>query len=111
MEWGLGPKAECNSKLAIKMLEKMLSSGFDKCTALELINSNLMLRNIEDEAFSTIDMSIVDLYKGEGEFVKLSAAPTFIKRDDEVKIIKNLSLPVGIIKEVDIDLSTQNLRR
>lgn len=110
MEWVLGPKAECNSKLAIKMLERMLSSGFDKCTALELINSNLMLRN-NDEAFSTIDMSIVDLYKGEGEFVKLSAAPTFIKSGNEVKIIKNLSLPVGILKEVDIDLSTKSLRR
>lgn len=94
---GSGEKAECNSRLAIKMLEKMLSTGFDKYTALELINSNLMLRNSE-EGFSTIDLSILDLYKGESEFVKLSAAPTFIKNKEEVKIIKTTSLPVRYCK-------------
>lgn len=108
MEWVHGPKAECNSKLAIKMLEKMLSSGFDKCVALELINSVMVLRTNE-ETFSTVDMSVIDLYKGSIEFVKLSAAPTYIKNKNGVQIVKTLSLPVGILNEVDIDLYENQL--
>jgi len=105
---GSGPKAECSSKLAIKMLEKMLSSGFDKCVAVELINS-MMVLNASEETFSTVDMSVIDLYKGNIEFVKLSAAPTYIKNNNGVQIVKALSLPVGILNEVDIDLYENQL--
>ena len=106
---GSGPKAECNSKLAIKMLERMLESGFDKCTALELINSSLALR-ADEETFSTIDMSVIDLYDGNIEFVKLSACPTYIKNNKGVELVQSVSLPVGILKDVDINLYDKKLR-
>lgn len=38
---GTGPKARQSSKIAIKMLERLLSSGFDKDSSIELINSTL----------------------------------------------------------------------
>lgn len=38
---GTGPKARQSSKIAIKMLERLLSSGFDKDTSIELINSTI----------------------------------------------------------------------
>lgn len=107
-EWGHGPKAECNSKLAIQMLERMLASGFNKKTALELINSMMLLKN-DDDNFSTIDMSVIDLYNGNIEFVKLSACPTYIKNKKGVQIVNSVSLPVGILKDVDIDLYDKNL--
>lgn len=109
MEWVHGPKAECNSKLAIKMLERMIESGFDKCTALELINSSLALRT-DEETFSTIDMSVIDLYDGNIEFVKLSACPTYIKNNNGVELVQSISLPVGILKDVDINLYDKKLR-
>lgn len=107
---GSGPKAECNSKLAINMLERMLESGFDKCTALELINSSLALR-ADEETFSTIDMSVIDLYDGNIEFVKLSACPTYIKNKNGVELVQSISLPVGILKDVDINLYDKKLRK
>lgn len=38
---GTGPKARQSSKIAIKMLERLLSNGFDKDTSIELINSTI----------------------------------------------------------------------
>ena len=108
MEWDLGPKAQCNSKLAIQTLERMLSSGFNKKTAIELINSMMLIKNDEDN-FSTMDMSVIDLYNGNIEFVKLSACPTYIKNKKGVQIVNSVSLPVGILKDVEIDLYDKNL--
>ena len=38
---GTGPKARQSSKVAIKMLERLLSSGFEKDSSIELINTTL----------------------------------------------------------------------
>ena len=40
---GTGPKAKQASSVATKMLQRLLSSGFDKDTSLELINSTLAM--------------------------------------------------------------------
>ena len=39
---GAGEKAKESSKQALKMLENLLMSGFDKETSLELINTSLI---------------------------------------------------------------------
>lgn len=80
-----------------------MESGFDKDTTIKLINSILVLRS-NDDSFATIDMSVLDLYEGEVEFVKVGAAPTFIKKNDFVETVKAASLPAGILSEVDVEL-------
>lgn len=100
---GRGEKAKAESSITISLLEKFLEAGYDKELALRTINSILVLKSNE-EVFTTIDMSILDLYKGNAQFIKVGSAPTFIKKKDRVEIINSHTLPVGILKEIDFNI-------
>ena len=89
-----------SSNKALKMLENLLLSGFDKKTSLELINSSLINQN--EEIFATLDIAIIDLYKGNIELIKSGACPTYIKNKSNVQLIKASSLPAGIINETSL---------
>ena len=94
---GTGVKAKQSSEKALRMLENLILSGFDKNISLDLINTSLMNQN--SEMFATLDIAIVDLYKGNIEFIKSGACPTYIKNKKKVQIIKSNSLPTGIVGE------------
>lgn len=98
---GSGPNARKSSQIAIKMLGRLLSNGFDKETSIELIN-NTIATNIKDETYATLDIMVLDLYAGNAEYIKNGAAPTFIKNKKQVDIIKNIALPAGILKDIDL---------
>ena len=66
------------------MLQRLLSSGFDKDTSIELINGALSI-NTEEDTFATLDIAIVDLYAGNIEFIKNGACPTYIKERKETR--------------------------
>ncbi|MDP4092114.1 MAG: stage II sporulation protein E [Bacillota bacterium] len=102
---GSGQRASVQSKATVNLLEQFMESGFDKDTTIKLINSILVLKS-SDDSFSTIDMSIIDLYKGDVEFVKIGAVPTYIKREgsDVVETVKSASLPVGILSNIEVEL-------
>ena len=97
---GSGEDAKQSSTKALKMLENLLLSGFDKKTSLELINSSLINQN--EEVFATLDIAIIDLYKGNIELIKSGASPTYFKYNNKVQIIKTNSLPAGIINETNL---------
>lgn len=99
---GTGPKARQSSKIAIKMLERLLSSGFDKDSSIELINTTLSASTGEDDTYATLDIAILDLYAGNIEFIKNGACPTYIKQKGKVQIIKALSLPAGILDNLSL---------
>lgn len=98
---GSGPEARKSSQIAVKMLGRLLSNGFDKETSIELIN-NTILANSEIETYTTLDIMILDLYDGNSEYIKNGAAPTFIKNNKNVDIIKSIALPTGILNDVDL---------
>ena len=98
---GTGKKANESSSQALKMLENLLLSGFDKETSLELISTSLINNN--EEMFATLDIAIVDLYQGNIEFIKSGACPTYIKNKKKVQIIKSTSLPTGMMNEKNIE--------
>lgn len=98
---GSGPNARKSSQIAIKMLGRLLSNGFDKETSIELIN-NTISSNIKDETFATLDIMVLDLYAGNIEYIKNGACPTFIKNNKNVDIIKNIALPAGILNDIDL---------
>lgn len=100
---GTGKNAARNSQIAIDLLEKFLESGFDRDIAVKIINSALVLKSAE-ESYATIDISAIDLYTGQVEFVKIGSPPAYIKKDEKVEIIKGASLPAGILENLDADL-------
>lgn len=101
---GTGHGASIQSKAAVDMLESFLESGFDKDTAVDLINSVLVLKS-DGDSTCTMDIAMIDLFSGEVEFIKIGAAPTYIKRDSRVEMIRSASLPAGILPGVDAELS------
>ena len=96
---GSGPEARKSSQIAIKMLERLLMSGFDKDTSIDLINTTIM--NANEEIFATLDIAIIDLYNGKVEFIKNGACPTYVKNKKKVQIVKSLSLPAGILNNIN----------
>lgn len=92
MVWALGQKAKKSSNTVIKMLERLLKTGFDKDISIGLINSAVTL-NSDIETYATIDISVIDLITGNIEFVKNGACPTYIKSRNKVEIVKAVSLP------------------
>ena len=98
---GSGPEARKSSQIAVKMLGRLLSSGFDRETSLELIN-NSILSNKEHETYATLDTMILDLFSGNVEFIKNGAAPTFVKNKESVDIVKSIALPTGIVNDIDL---------
>ena len=104
---GSGNEAKQSSNKALKMLENLLLSGFDKKTSLELINSSLINQN--EEIFATLDIAIIDLYKGNIEFIKSGACPTYIKNKNKVQIIKANSLPAGIVNLNDLHIFDRDI--
>lgn len=98
---GSGPEAMKSSKIAIKMLERLLTAGFDKDVSLKLINSTLVA-NTKEDMYATLDIEILDLFNGNMEFIKNSACPTYIKRNGEVQLLKSVALPTGILNNVDL---------
>ena len=99
---GSGANARRNSKIAISMLERLFSTGFDKETSINLINSAIMNANRE-EMYATLDIEILDLYAGKMQILKNGACPTYIKRGKNVSIIKSTSLPTGIVNDISVD--------
>ncbi len=98
---GVGEPALVQSQTAVRLLENMLNSGFDKEVALDTINSVLLLRSTT-ETFTTLDMVLIDLYSAEVDFIKTASAPSFVKRGYRVMVISSSSLPMGILQEVEV---------
>jgi stage II sporulation protein E len=106
---GTGPKAALESNTTITLLEKFLYAGFDKDVALKAINS-MMLFKSNDETYSTVDLTVINQYTGEVEFIKVGAVSTFIKHEEDVQIIRTGTLPVGILSKIDVELVKQKLK-
>lgn len=106
---GSGPEARKCSKVAIKMLEKMLTAGFKKDTSIKMINSALS-SEMEEDMYATLDISILDLYQGNIELIKNGACPTYIKRNKEVEIVSSSTLPTGIVNDVEFENYEKDLK-
>jgi stage II sporulation protein E len=105
---GIGPKAAVESKATITLLEKLLETGFHKNLAVKTVNSILVLGSSE-ETFATVDLATVDLMTGLVDFIKIGSAPSFVRRGDQVGMIRANSLPIGILNNIEIDTLQQSL--
>ena len=105
---GSGADAFKESESVLEFIEKMVSTGFNKKSALSLINS-IKSMDWNNEKTTSVDMGVVNMYSGICNFVKMGAASTFIRRDKWVDVIRSTSLPLGIVNETDVDSATKKL--
>ncbi|AEG58495.1 stage II sporulation protein E [Desulforamulus ruminis DSM 2154] len=96
---GTGPKAAKESGTVVSLLEHLLESGFGQDLAVRTVNSIMMLRSTE-ETFSTVDLVVLDLYTGNGTFLKIGAVPSYLARGKRVGIVKANALPVGVLENI-----------
>ncbi|MCR8645854.1 stage II sporulation protein E [Paenibacillus sp. N1-5-1-14] len=106
---GNGERARRESETALGMLQQFLQSGMDEKLAIKSVNSVLLLRSPE-EMYATVDMALIDLYSADTTFMKIGSTPSFIKRGREVIPIMASNLPVGIIKDIEVDLVSMKLQ-
>lgn len=106
---GVGEKAWRESQAAVRLLENLLSSGFDHATTLKTINSMLLLRS-SAESFATLDIAMIDLYSGEVDFIKIGSAPSFIKHGRKITTIVSSSPPIGILEDINLVRERRELK-
>ena len=107
---GSGPQAGRESKAVVELIEKFTGAGFSRTTAINTVNSIMSLKFSEDEKFSTVDLSAIDLYSGEVDFMKVGAVASIVKSGDTIDIIKSRSLPIGILDEADIEIHSKKVK-
>ncbi len=87
---GSGDSAEAESSFSVQMLAEFLKSV--------------------KESFSTIDIFVFDLQSGDGKFMKIGGAESFIKSDGEIEVIFSKSLPAGIFQEIHAQTFSRKLK-
>lgn len=95
---GSGEGAEKISNLTISLVENFYKANFDSETILSSVNKLVSLNN--GERFSSLDIAVVDLNDGVGDFIKLGACEGYIKTKESVIEIPSGALPVGMLDEI-----------
>lgn len=107
---GSGPDAGLESSVAIDIIDEFIERGYDEEIAIKAINSIMNMKFSEDEKFTTLDMSMVDLYSGELSVIKAGAVATFIKRYEDIQVISDNSLPFGAVEEIEYKKNKKKLK-
>lgn len=105
---GTGENAYRKSGQVVELLEQLLSAGFCKELAIELLNSFVSFLS-DGNVSSSLDLAVLNLYDGNADFIKLGASTTFIRRKDKVECIRSTSLPVGVLEQVEFDTCSRKL--
>ncbi|HHY25270.1 MAG TPA: SpoIIE family protein phosphatase, partial [Desulfitobacterium dehalogenans] len=106
---GVGEGAAKMSSTALNLLEQLLTTGFEPESAIQALNSILVLRSPE-ESFVTLDIGIIDCESDDLTLIKVGACPSYIVREDKVHMFQSSSLPVGILNHVEIPVIEEKLR-
>lgn len=98
---GSGSAAREISGLTAHLFAEFFSSGIEKETAVNMINSAIAL-NADRESFSSADILEFDMSTGEAEFLKIGSAQSFIKVNKEIETVSSESLPIGILETIEV---------
>lgn len=106
---GFGERACKESEMVVDLLERFVEAGFTKDTAIKMLNSAMVIHG-ENDQYSTVDISSIDLYTGEVSFYKIGASATFIRhKNGSVECLLSTSLPVGVRFEIEIEQAKKQL--
>lgn len=106
---GKGKAAAAESSLTATTIIRLLETGLEVELVLKLLNQ-IMLLNVENEVFSTVDLGIFNQRTGRMRFYKIGAAATFIKRRRSVDALNLSAMPMGIVDGLKVDCVTTSLR-
>lgn len=99
---GSGERAYKESEMVIELFEKLQETGFSKENAAKMVNTAFLIGTGED-MFPTLDVCEINLYTGGCEFLKLGAAPSFIKREEGLEKVDSGAFPLGLFGDLDME--------
>ncbi len=97
---GTGADAERASALTTSYLSCMMGAGCTEGTAMYLLNR---LLRAGGECSATVDLFSFDTVRGEGQFYKSGAAPSYLKRGNSLFRIRSQTAPVGLLRTLDAE--------
>lgn len=106
---GNGKRASEESGETLRLLRQILQSGIEEQVAIKSINSILALRTT-DEIFATLDLAVINMHNAFVRFLKISSVPSFVKRGEEIHKIEASNLPMGIVRDVEVDMVGEQLK-
>lgn len=107
---GSGREAAIESASVVRLLERFIRAGIETESALRTLNSALMLRNIDEGGFATVDLLEIDLFTGLMRIFKCGAAPTYIRDGEKIRLVSGKVFPPGSVLLPTIsDVTTQSL--
>ena len=95
---GSGEVAERASSTSISLIENFYKAGFDNETILTSVNKLLSLS--QEEVFTAVDITVMNLEEGICDFIKIGAPCGFVKSRDNVEIVSAGALPLGVLEEM-----------
>ena len=105
---GSGSDAAYASGICGIFLEKMLSAGNSMSSSLKMLNN--LMRNKGSEASATIDLLELDLIASRACFVKSGAAPSYVRRGDDLFRIRSKTVPIGILRALDAEQTAFDIK-
>lgn len=105
---GTGGRAAVDGAMASGLTSRMIRAGFGYDSVLRMVNSALMVKS-GDESLATLDITQIDLFDGHLECRKAGASPTLLCSMGRVSRIERTALPVGILRDIKAELSTDTL--
>ena len=97
---GTGRPAAVDGQLAARLTGQLLRAGFAAESAARLVNVAMGLKNGDQESGATLDLLTIDLFTGRAGLFKAGAAPSFLVRNGEPRMMEGASLPMGILDAV-----------
>ncbi len=95
---GSGENAEKISSNALSLIESFYKAGLSSNLILNTVNKLLTLN--QEENFTALDISIIDLKTCEADFIKYGSPYGFIIGENGIKIVEGNNLPLGILNEL-----------
>lgn len=92
---GSGDEAEQTSQTAISLIENFYKAGFDSELVLSSVNKLLSLQ--KEDKFSALDVCVLDLKSGLGDFIKMGAPCGFVVSEEGCTLVESGALPLGIV--------------
>ena len=92
---GSGSEAEQVSQTAISLIENFYKAGFDSELVLSSVNKLLSLQ--KEDKFSALDVCVLDLKSGLGDFIKMGAPCGFVVNEEGCRLVQSGALPLGVV--------------
>ncbi|MFO7173266.1 MAG: SpoIIE family protein phosphatase, partial [Bacillota bacterium] len=105
---GAGREAAEESRLALEALETLLKAGYRLESAIQTVNSCLLLRQGGDR-FPTLDVVLIDCHSARAHFAKVGAAPSLLRKGTRVQVLRAETPPAGVVEPLPLELQERVL--